>query len=420
MSSSSIPDTGIQKYFLDLINDPNSFTELKRFAVAMVGLIIACIVFYIAYYDEQALTNKFYIYSVFGILPIFIGLAIASQITGEPMSINKIYFYGTLLFFLICVVYMFHRIMNPSSVGYISYFMNFVFALMVLVGLAIVYRIFVRVIVNMRGWTGFILKLIFLLPCLIIELLETIFVELKSSSRMVIVLFIIELFIILAYLYIPRFVQSPKNSIVLLDKPVFLSSAQVIGQKELLRVPVNDVNNPGKEPDVIWQNYSISMWIYVNQHPPSNAAYSKETNVFRYGHPNVRGGHPRVTYFNNADDANKTDRFIVYVSDRLDASGVPLTIPTQSWNHLVISYTGNRVDVFLNGDLEKNIALPSDDRPKYDPTDIVEVGEGDNTVLGGGLHGAICNVVYHTEPLTAFKVAGYYNMKRYNNPPTYS
>ena len=56
----------------------------------------------------------------------------------------------------------------------------------------------------------------------------------------------------------------------------------------------------------------------------------------------------------------------------------------------------------------------------YDIGDIMEVGEGDGTVLGGGLHGAICNVVYHMEPLTPFKVAGEYNLNRYKNPPTNS
>jgi hypothetical protein len=44
----------------------------------------------------------------------------------------------------------------------------------------------------------------------------------------------------------------------------------------------------------------------------------------------------------------------------------------------------------------------------------MEVGYGDNTVTGGGLHGAICNVVYHKTPLTAFQITGDYNLHRYN------
>jgi hypothetical protein len=97
-----------------------------------------------------------------------------------------------------------------------------------------------------------------------------------------------------------------------------------------------------------------------------------------------------------------------------------LSIPAQSWNQLVISYTETGVNIFLNGDLEKTVELSIADRPKYQLDDIAEVGEGDNTVLQGGLHGAICNVVYYTEPLTAFNVASDYNRKRYSNPPTHS
>ena len=405
----------IKGYFLDLINNSETIPEFRQFAIVMIALVFTCVVFYTAYYDTNATTNKFYIYSIFGILPIFIGLMITTQIVNESININKLYFYGSLLFFFICTVYVFHLIVTPSSVGYVSYLMNIVFGLMFLVGLAIVYRIFFRFIVNMRGWGGFFLKLIFLLPCLLVELLEYIFVELKSTSSMVITLFIIEILIILAYLYIPRIIKSSNTHIVLLDKPVFLSEMHVIGKKDDLPIPVNDVNNPGKEPDLIRQNYSISMWTYVNQHPSSNVAYSKETNIFRYGYPNEKGGHPRVTYFNDAN--NGGDRFIVYVNNQLN---VPLVIPTQSWNQLVISYTEKGVNIFVNGNLEKILPISLNDRPRYDISDIIEVGEGDNTVLGGGLHGAICNVVYHTEPLTEFKVAADYNLNRYRNPPTYS
>lgn len=405
-------------YFLEMINDPNSVGDLKKFAIGLVTLTITCAVFYTAYYDNEALTNKFYLYCVFGLFPIFIGILLVSKIFNEEMNINKLYFYGTMLFIMIVSINMFYRIMNPTSVSYVSYLINFVFAIMFIVGLAIVYRIFVRTIVNIRGWIGFFLRLLFLIPCLLIDVLESLFIELKSSSNMVIALFIIETIIILAYLYMPRFVKSANNSVVLLDKPVFLTRSQAIGRADQLFIGVNDKNNPGKDMELIRQNYSLSMWFYVNQHPSSNAAYSKETDIFRYGFPNSKYGHPRVSYFNNITDANKIDKFIVYPSET--ANGVMLNIPTQSWNQLVINYNGNSIDLFVNGNLEKTITLSSSELPKYNTGDIIEVGEGDNTDLGGGLHGAICNVVFHKTPLTAFKIAGEYNLNRYKNPPTYN
>ncbi len=94
-----------------------------------------------------------------------------------------------------------------------------------------------------------------------------------------------------------------------------------------------------------------------------------------------------------------------------------LDMPGQKWNNLVISYTDTTVDIFVNGNLEKSVPIHFTNQPKYDIADILETGEGDNTVVNGGLHGAICNVVYHKIPLKPFQIATDYNLNRYNNPP---
>ena len=78
------------------------------------------------------------------------------------------------------------------------------------------------------------------------------------------------------------------------------------------------------------------------------------------------------------------------------------------------------IDIFVNGNLDKSVPIPANARPVYNSGDIIEVGEGDNTIVRGGLHGAICNVVYYKTPLTPFQVAGNYNINRYNNPPVNS
>jgi hypothetical protein len=276
----------------------------------------------------------------------------------------------------------------------------------------------VRTILNARGWFGFFLKSVFLIPCLLIEGLEALFTELKSSPKMVVVLFILELLIILAYLYIPMLMKpSSSNSIVLLNRPEFLSTVNTIGKAKQLVLDENDEENPSKEIDKVRRNYSISMWFQVNQHPNTHAAYSKETNIFRFGYPNSRLGHPRVAYFNDFKDPNKSDKYIVYVNDSSDIPGIMLDMPGQKWNNLVISYTDSTVDIFVNGNLEKSVPIHFTNQPKYDIADILETGEGDNTVVNGGLHGAICNVVYHKIPLKPFQIATDYNLNRYNNPP---
>jgi len=402
----------LMDYFVQL-SKTDMTEDLKTLAIGLLAVVFTCVIFYFAHYDTKALTEQFYWYVLAGILPVIIGVIIASRIFKGPVDIIHLYLYGGILFLLIIAVYLFHQVMNPGSLVYVSYALGLVGLLVVIVGLAILYRIFVRTVINTRGWIGFFLKCLFLIPCLLIDLLESLFSELKSAPKMVIALFALEMLFILAYIYIPRTTRQSKDSIVLLNKPVFLTQLHSIGKASQLFM---EDGPDAKIKDTIRQNYSISMWMYVNQHSSSNAAYSKETNIFRYGYPNFSEGHPRVAYFNDVKDPNKSDKYIVYVNSG-DVSGILLSIPPQSWNQLVISYNESVVDIFVNGNLEKSVRLESNERPVYDTGDVIEVGEGDNTVIGGGLHGAICNVVYHKNPLSPFQVAGEYNLNRYKNPP---
>jgi hypothetical protein len=410
----------IYDFFASLFK-PENQQDLKKLGIGFATIVISCAVFYIAYNDPKALTEQFYIYCFFGIIPIIIGTLIASKIFSGPIDINRFYFYIGVLVIFGLSAYMFYQTLNPKSVVNVYYLMMVLTILTFIFGLAILYRIFVRLIINTHGWFGFFLKVLFLIPCFLIETLETVFVELKSAPKMVIALFILELLIILAYIYIPKATKaSPMNSVILLNKPLFLNKLSAIGNhsNQFMLMDVKSVDNPAKDEKLIRRNYSISMWFYVNQHPSSNAAYAKEKNIFRYGYPNSKIGHPRIAYFNDTTDANKSDKFIVYVNDAYpENERILLQIPTQSWNQLTITYNENTVDIFVNGNLEKSLQLTTEGLPTYDLGDIVEIGEGDGTVTNGGLHGAICNVVYHKTPLTPFQIAGDYNLNRYKNPP---
>jgi len=409
----------ITLFFADLLK-PDTLPELINLGLGFIALVITCAVFYVAKTDPKGLTDQFYIYVVCGIVPIIIGIAIVlkafssiENVKDAMTSYQNFMFYAAVLFVFIISMYMFYRVLNPLSVLYVTYFLEFLSVLTLIVGLAIIYRVFVRTIINAKGFSGFILKCVFLIPCLLTDALEYLFADLKSTPKMVIVLFILEILIILAYIYVPRVSNPSSDSIVLLNQPTFLSRVQSIGKANQLFMSANDVNNPSKSLNLLRNQFSISMWIYVNQHPNSYAAYSKETNVFRFGYPNSNMGHPRVSYFNDRTNTNKSDNFIVYVNGD-DVSGVPISMQMQAWNQLIISYNDSVADIFVNGNLEKSIPLGL---PAYDQGDIIEVGHGDNTVTGGGLHGAICNVVYHKTPVTQFQVSSDYNLNRFKNPP---
>lgn len=408
-------------YFFKDLFKPESARELTKLAMAFAGLVLTAAVIYTASIDPTSKTDNFYLYTMFGVLPVIIGVILVSPLFSGPVDASKMYLFAGILFTFMGAMYLFYRIMNPQSVNFITNILMFLCAFGVIIGLAIIYRVFVRYILNAKGWIGFLLKVVFLIPCLLMDLMESLVVELKSTPRMIVALFVLEILVILGYIYARRaFTVNSSNAIVLLNKPIFLSTRNTIGTSEQFTIDVNDVNNPGKEQDAIRMHYSMSMWVYVNQHPTTVAAYSKETDIFRYGSVNSKNGNPRLTYHNDLSSKKPTsDKYVLYPTSETGSNGITFSMPAQSWNNVVISYNGSSVDVFVNGDLVKSRLFSTpEESPKYNKTDVVDVGYGDNTVTNGGLHGAICNVVYYKQPLTTFEVAANYNLRRYSNPPT--
>ena len=410
--------TQIVDMFPDL-KDGDVQSDIKKFLAALLCVCISGYAIYTANRDPKGLTNQFYMYSIFVILPIIVGIFILNPLFQTPIKTSTLYYAGGVIFVISFAMYMFHRAINPQSVQFATDILIFLFGLAVIIGLAIVYRIFVRTIMNMPGLGGFILRILFLLPCLLLDLLETLFVELKSAPKMVVTLFVLEILVILAYLYVLPLIKKPAivDAINILDTPVFLTQKTTIGTADQFSAKPNNPNltdNNGYQLKRI--HYSISMWIYINPQPNSYASKHK-TNIFRYGLPGSSSGHPRVVYYNDMTSPNTIDSCVVYTSEQ-DVSGTRIKIPLQSWNNLVISHGDSTVDIFVAGDLVASVKTT--EAAKITDSDIMETGYGDNSASGAGVYGAICNVTYYRRTLEAFEIAAAYNLNRYRNPPTYN
>jgi hypothetical protein len=87
-----------------------------------------------------------------------------------------------------------------------------------------------------------------------------------------------------------------------------------------------------------------------------------------------------------------------YISDSVDY---------QKWTNFVINYDGSNMDVFINGELvgsQQNVA-------PHMSYEKVEAGKF------GGIHGGICNVLYHDKILTKKMIKDSYNLFKIYNPP---
>jgi len=192
-------------------------------------------------------------------------------------------------------------------------------------------------------------------------------------------------------------------------KPVYLNTQTTINNK-LPPLPnmneINDKTQLNKPPKVFRNNnYGLSMWIYVNE----NVTTNDEIEIM-----NFCGGKPRITYLNNGNHVNS---YYIYFTDNVK-HGSPaednryiLYLNNQKWNYFAFSYYSNSVDLFINGKLERTFTFTNNTPLTIRQSDVISVGKNN------GLNGAICNLLYYTDPLTKFQVANTYNLLMNQNPP---
>ena len=158
------------------------------------------------------------------------------------------------------------------------------------------------------------------------------------------------------------------------------------------------------------KNYSISMWIYLNQQTHSFDGNRKNINIFSYG--NLDDMKPGISYNNNYKKTDNKDIYTITFTgpayNKQNFYDVELT--SQKWNNFVFNYSHNSVDLFINGDLERTFMFDNN-FPNYDPTDLFTIGDNN------GLNGAIGNILYYNKPLTSFQIADTYNLLMDKNPP---
>jgi hypothetical protein len=292
----------------------------------------------------------------------------------------------------------------------ILYSLSGILTFATIIALAIVFYFYSNYLKTVGGWGGWIVNLLFYVPCLVLDFISYIKREVGLTSNTVYYLFLLELVAALLYIYIPKVVNKATASegTPLLADTAFLDIKKELGSGQSLAF-----KNSGYAEDAVTtykRSYSISMWVYLNIQPPNYASYAKEREIFNYGN-----GLPKVTYVNNVDtDGSKTpDVLKVYYTNMGDAANQSYTvnIKPQKWNQLVFNYTSSQVDLFINGHLEKTFVFDGNE-PEYLASDVISVGSTD------GLDGAICNIKYHYVPQSKGQIATSYNLLMKQNPPT--
>ena len=282
----------------------------------------------------------------------------------------------------------------------------------IMVGLSIVYNVFLNEGYRQPGTVGFLMYFLFYIPCLINDYFAYLFQEISETPIVVYVLIVLELVLIFAYFILPKLLSTivftPGK--VLITTPTYFYNEQIVSDispfyaKNTYNAYENTYDASGNV--VISRVYAISMWITTN-----NPTYGKDDSMmFRFGSStNKSVGCPYIS-------CTKTGKWRFVVSNNEGNKKQVTTeidVPMQRWNYVVLNYQNTYVDIFINGELQETIQLDKKVLPDYtDKSMNVCVGSDSES-----LHGAICNVTVYSQILSKSQILQTYNILRLQNPP---
>jgi hypothetical protein len=383
---------------------------IKKFIKSSSILLFAISAFVIIYYtatDNENMKDKYTLITL-GVLAIMgAGIFYTSSNDIMMLPLQKI-FIMAMAFLAIGVLGYFYQNASSSTIAVVRYIVYAIVALIIIVGFAIFFIIFSDYLKKKTGLAGFLINFIFYIPCLLINWLENLKTSIESVPNTVFMLFVFELVLILLYIYMQKIIDKVviKNKNILIGKPVSLDYSTTIGDNKVFLFN-NDKKNPFMDTENSFKldNYTLEFWAYINPQPHG----TPERDIINCGNK------PRITY-----DA-KRNKMVVYYSNAhlnensgLTSKDVSETfdIPLQRWIHIVVIYYLGKVDVFINGELQKTLVF--NDNNMLLPTteqDVVSTGSKN------GLYGAICNVAYYHEILPTMTIVRNYQLYRYRNPP---
>jgi hypothetical protein len=440
----------------------------------IIGIIlflgISSYVLYLASSDPKALISNTYVYLIFGIVSLLIGLYLL-LVRGKFSKTLLIILLAFVGFISLIFIYLTTTISKSLLVNYI---LNIVVFLIIFIGLMLIGTLITNILKRNEGWTGFITNFIFYIPCLINDLIAYVLNDFYSTPQIFFTLFIIEILLVLYFIYAIPAIQTyiKRGGISIQSDPVFLNTLTTLDSTtvktmttNIMTVEIdicgNKIYNPegNNNPTNIRTNFSISMWTYLNPPNTSRIPVGSEANIFYYGsiipessQTNASGTsyHPQITY---AIDNLYNGFYKIYIdSNNVDSTQHPIyftvdtdILPYQKWNNIVFTYSQNTVDVFINGDLVKSTHLSKS--PLFSNYDTMVIGTDSsslymtsypnhdpdidgpmpqptyspiiNTISRNGLYGSVCNVVYYPTFLDRGKIRTIYNYLVVKNPPIY-
>jgi len=322
------------------------------------------------------------------------------QLYENESDVNTLSYFGKIitsivsLFIVIAVVYFIFNISAEFS-NFSTFFMYSI-NLLIFFGLVAIVMKFFGVsggepTETKPSWFGLISKIITYFPCLILNFVDYLKFQYQITSKPIIIIFIIEILLIVSYFLFKWLMDKVMvhNASQLIKKPINLTNEKNLGTFQKLNF----------KDDQFQYKYAVSSWIYLDSFPPeTNPNYDEYTSLLNIGNkPNILFNVLKNKLKIITETEGHTQKILLESKD----------FKMQRWNHIVINYDGQSMDIFINNELVST-------NPGIIPyNDNTQITSGSNN----GLHGGICNVLYYTDSINSGKVNWLYNSVKYLNPP---
>ena len=382
------------------------FTECGKQNLYAIGIAtyLLIIFFYMTNKPDVLYSEQYFYLSIIIIPLVAVGLwGYKNFVTSDNAYISRyeiMFATGALILVAVGIYLYISKDVSILEIKSAFTMFRFLEALIVLVILAIVFRTAIEKMNTSEsaGWSGFFVQLIFFIPCLIGDFIEYLLGEFKSTPNVVFVLFIIEILLILAYIYLPRLMTASitKNGTMLVKDPVPINMKKPLKTYIDLTGGSTKSNDLLKTPLIINNKFAISGWVYVVSQPPNKYPYNDEATIFEF-----TTLHPRLVF------NGKTNTFKAYFNR---AQNHEFEMPLQKWNYVVFNYDKSSIDLFVNGKLEHTVKRNVND-DSFKINDLVYIGQEH------GLSGGICNLMYSSTPLIGEDIKYQYDYNKYNEPP---
>lgn len=319
-----------------------------------------------------------------------------------PENMDDVYKYSQYIIrgsILILILLMFTNTFQKQMLEYVFIILLFLLLLM------LVWRTFrsvIRTLLNIHGIVGAITRFVFYIPCLLNDLLQYALIDIFSTKTITYLLILAEIVFFLVYWNFERLTGVVNSDNALFIGPVILAYNTVV---------LKDLSKYHLLSDRARRNFAVSMWIILNEdyhHPMKKhiftyGAYSGDLNSQNKAHPRILfKGNNQYQIANIGLGSNDIEQY-------------DFQLTSQVWHNIVVQYNDHTMDLFVDGELLLAKAI---DLQNYLASSTDQIFVGDMDIQKSPLSGAICQIQYHPQILTAAQIRSQYLLSKYKNPPT--